>query len=60
MRKRKHEVVWLSEEEALKLITHEYNRIGILRYLEKDNVLFKKVDYLTPANYRHEVGEGAA
>ena len=40
--KEKHEVVWLSEEEALKLITHEYNRIGILRYLEKDNVFIQE------------------
>jgi len=32
----KHEVIWLSEDEAISKITHEYNKIGILRFLGKE------------------------
>jgi leucyl-tRNA synthetase len=33
--KNRHEVVWLTAEEALKQITHEYNKFGLLRFLER-------------------------
>ncbi len=31
-----HEAIWLTADEALKQITHEYNKLGLLRYLGKD------------------------
>jgi leucyl-tRNA synthetase len=34
--KNRHEAIWLDAEEALKTITHEYNKIGLLRYVGKD------------------------
>jgi leucyl-tRNA synthetase len=32
----KHSLIWVSSSEALKKITHEYNRAGLLRYLGKE------------------------
>lgn len=40
--KGKHEVVWLSAEEALAQISHEGNKWGLLRYLGRD---FAYTDY---------------
>ncbi|MEM2121160.1 MAG: leucine--tRNA ligase [Candidatus Woesearchaeota archaeon] len=31
-----HQIIWLSEEEALEKITQEHNKIGILRFLGKE------------------------
>jgi leucyl-tRNA synthetase len=35
--KEKHGAIWMSAEEALKSITHEYHKVGLLRYLNKDS-----------------------
>jgi leucyl-tRNA synthetase len=34
--KKKHDVVWMTADEALNKITHEYNKLGILRYLKRE------------------------
>ena len=33
--KAKHEIIWLSEKDALQSVSHKYNKIGILIYLDK-------------------------
>ncbi len=37
-----HELVWMSSEEALDKITHEYNKIGLMRYLGVDKAYTEK------------------
>ncbi len=32
----KHEVIWLTAKEILQNTTHEYNKIGLLRYINRD------------------------
>lgn len=34
--KEKHEAIWLSAEEALSVISHEYHKVGLLRYLGRE------------------------